>query len=521
MAINTGAAVKSTNEGFLSPDINVQSDFGLGAQSALLTKEDLKPSQPYQLTTVQDTIPAAPPVAVRDSYDPYSDDLESIISPFTDAEAIKERRKKEEAKRKQIRPTGDTDALFEVEPTLNIGTPEVPQLKVDTQGPVLQMMPGPSKDLTQRVKGYEEKEIPQENIKDPFAIDIGDAFKESVSSPAGVVQTAKLGAGVTQALSTGYDAFASDLLATPAQQAYLKALPSEAARVSAEGLMKSANTDPTLAYKTISKLGLTDEVKTATSYINKLYDPAKEAISKAWYGTGEGNVGLSTAWTDIKSNIADDLSGVKDFYDSPMGQNIMKGAGTALAVYSAYNAFKAGDTLGGVASSLSAVAMWVPGLQPIALALTAASFLSGVTGFGRGKSKPGMGGSEIRYNKDTGQLEHGTTWSYNGFNPSQAKQHTDQAVKFVNQYMKEFNISLNPEKFPQGQSNWQFLSRIDVSPYRNGSQSAGELIERWMSSGAFTGNPSYYDPNSGERRFFTSQEEYEKAVSRFANKVFS
>ena len=35
MAINTGAAVKSTNEGFLSPDISVQSDFGLGAQSAL------------------------------------------------------------------------------------------------------------------------------------------------------------------------------------------------------------------------------------------------------------------------------------------------------------------------------------------------------------------------------------------------------------------------------------------------------------------------------------------------------
>ena len=63
MAINTGAAVKSTNEGFLSPDISVQSDFGLGAQSALLTKEDLKPSQPYQLTTVQDTIPAAPPAA--------------------------------------------------------------------------------------------------------------------------------------------------------------------------------------------------------------------------------------------------------------------------------------------------------------------------------------------------------------------------------------------------------------------------------------------------------------------------
>ena len=42
-----------------------------------------------------------------------------------------------------------------------------------------------------------------------------------------------------------------------------------------------------------------------------------------------------------------------------------------------------------------------------------------------------------------------------------------------------------------------------------------------MSSGAFTGNPSYYDANAGERRFFTSQEEYETAVNRVSNKVFS
>jgi len=49
-------ALPQTNEGFLSPDINVQSDFGLGEQSALLTQEDIKPSQPYKVTTVQETI---------------------------------------------------------------------------------------------------------------------------------------------------------------------------------------------------------------------------------------------------------------------------------------------------------------------------------------------------------------------------------------------------------------------------------------------------------------------------------
>ena len=129
-----------------------------------------------------------------------------------------------------------------------------------------------------------------------------------------------------------------------------------------------------------------------------------------------------------------------------------------------------------------------------------------------------MGGSEIRYNRDTGQLDHSMTWSYNGFNPSQAKQHTDQARNFINGYMKEFNVKFDPEK---ASKLGQYHTRIDVSPYRNGSQSAGELIERWMSSGAFIGNPSYYDADAGERRFFTSQEEYEAAVNSFSNRVFS
>lgn len=193
-------------------------------------------------------------------------------------------------------------------------------------------------------------------------------------------------------------------------------------------------------------------------------------------------------------------------------------AGAAFSAYNAYDAFKQGDTLGGLTNAAATAAFFIPGMQPVAAALTALNFVSG---FRKGKPKPGMGGSEIKYDKDTGQLAHSMTWSYNGFNPSQAKQHTDKAIKFVNDYMKEFNVKLNPEKFPQGQSNWQYLSRIDVSPYKNGSQSAGELIERWMSSGAFTGNPSYYDAEAGERRFFTSQEEYEAAVNNFSNRVFS
>ena len=512
-------ALPQTNEGFLSPDINVQSDFGLGEQSALLTQEDIKPSQPYQVTTVQETIPAAPPVSVRTSYDPFASDLEGIISPFTDPEEIRERRKKEEERRKQIKPVGEADPLFETEPTLNVGTPEVPQLKVDTPEPTLQMMRRPGQDLTARVQQY-GREVPEESIKDPFDIDFTAAFQQSLKSPEGVVRTAKLGFDVTKGLGTAYEAFKDDLFGTAAQQQFLKTLPSESARISAEGLMKSANTDPTLLFKGVDKLGLVDEAKTVSTAFNKLYDPAKEALYEAWYGVEKGNVGLGTAFGRIKTDISKGFSesSVGKFYQSQTGQNIMKGAGAALSAYGAYNAFKQGDTLGGVANTVSTIATFVPGLQPVAVALQAVSFVSSLTGWGRGKPKPGMGGSEIMYDKKTGQLAHSMTWSYNGFNPSQAKQHTDQTVNFVNGYMKKFNMKLDSEKASQ---LGQYHTRIDVSPYKNGSQSAGEMIERWMSSGAFVGTPSYFDAEAGERRFFTSQEQYEREVNRFANTQFS
>jgi hypothetical protein len=73
----------NTEQGFLDNTINVESDFGLGEQSVLLGKEALEPSQPYKFTTVQETIPSAPPISVGGGFDPYSaNDLSSIISPL-------------------------------------------------------------------------------------------------------------------------------------------------------------------------------------------------------------------------------------------------------------------------------------------------------------------------------------------------------------------------------------------------------------------------------------------------------
>ena len=88
-------------------------------------------------------------------------------------------------------------------------------------------------------------------------------------------------------------------------------------------------------------------------------------------------------------------------------------AGAAFSAYNAYDAFKQGDTLGGLTNAAATAAFFIPGMQPVAAALTALNFVSG---FRKGKPKPGMGGSEIKYDKDTGQLANSMTWSYKGFN---------------------------------------------------------------------------------------------------------
>ena len=268
-----------------------------------------------------------------------------------------------------------------------------------------------------------------------------------------------------------------------------------------------------------SQLFQAGKEKYVDPYLDPLKDKATEYIKDLFKTSGEPSI-----FTPVKETAQKIGAGFK----SAAGKigPALTVASTGLSAINAYNEFKQGNVLGGFAGaaatgaglqSLGLLATTTP-LGAIALGLTALNFASGITGFGRGKPKPGMGGSEIRYNRDTGQLDHSMTWAYNGFNPSQAKTHTDQARNFINGYMKEFNVKFDPEK---ASKLGQYHTRIDVSPYRNGSQSACELIERWMAAGAFTGNPSYYDPDAGERRFFTSQEEYETAVNRFSNRVFS
>jgi hypothetical protein len=163
-------------------------------------------------------------------------------------------------------------------------------------------------------------------------------------------------------------------------------------------------------------------------------------------------------------------------------------------------------------------------LQPVAIALNAVNFVSKITGWGRGKPKPGFGGSEIGLRPD-GTFFHDQAYSYNGFDPSGAKKHTDLAMKFLTNYEKELGLKLNYDRAQKAIQEAKvrggnYLRRVDVSPWKDGSGSASEMIERWLSAGVYDGTPTYYDASAGERRGFQSQQQYEQWMQQFSNRIF-
>ena len=454
-------ALPQTNQGFLgnieTVNTNVTSE---SVPSAFLGKEALAPT--YEVASLQRNIPTVPSIDVTGSGDLYSgsNDLSYIVDLTTDPDTIKKRREEEKKLRARLDP--DVDPLFATDPGVNITaegiSANVPDFKIEGTKPTIERgRLDTSTDITDRIVRFGEAvDLGNRAVMNPFA----DFYKDRALDYA-----------KDQGFEVGSQLFQAG---------------------------KEKYVDP---------------------YLDPLKDKATEYIKDLFKTSGEPSI-----FTPVKETAQKIGAGFK----SAAGKigPALTVASTGLSAINAYNEFKQGNVLGGFAGaaatgaglqSLGLLATTTP-LGAIALGLTALNFASGITGFGRGKPKPGMGGSEIRYNRDTGQLDHSMTWAYNGFNPSQAKTHTDQARNFINGYMKEFNVKFDPEK---ASKLGQYHTRIDVSPYRNGSQSAGELIERWMSAGAFTGNPSYYDPDAGERRFFTSQEEYETAVNRFSNRVFS
>tara|TARA_R110000822_G_scaffold10953_2_gene40772 strand:+ start:88 stop:1560 length:1473 start_codon:yes stop_codon:yes gene_type:complete len=490
MAINPEEQT-SLNTGFM--DIDVQSDFGLGDQSQLITPDDVGPSQPYKFTRVQETIPAAPPIGVGGKFDPYSaNELNSIITPFTDPDAIKERRKKERNLRGQIRSYGDVAPLFSEEPTLDISTPEPMVIKpIETPDP----------NVTMPSLG-----VKPELVRQKETYDVSSVFNESVFAPKDKSVLADVEKFYDQAGST-YQAV--DAIKDIGEGAYEYGMDAYDYLFGSSGMPSMGTATPAMYNPT--GLGTTSQIASR--------ELSQQAASSAGYqnlgrGTGQG------------------LPGGRPGGGAQMGKYLGY-AGTAMSAYGAYDAFKSGDTLGGVSNTantlvgLQAIGVLgsIPGLQTVAIALTALNFISSITGWGRGKPKPGFGGSEISLRED-GTFQHDQAYSYNGFDPSGAKKHTDMAMKYLTEYQKELGLKINYGRAQEAIAGAEvrggnYLRRVDVSPWKDGSGSASEMIERWLSAGVFDGTPTYYDAYTGQREGFQSQEQYETYMQNFSNRVFT
>ena len=495
-------ATAPEQQGFIDIDA---SDIGLGDQSQLLTSEDIEPSQPYKFTRVQETKPAAPPITVGGRFDPYSsNDLSSIISPFTDPDAIKERRKHEKKLRGQLKSYGTVAPLFAEQPSLDITSPDIPTFKpLEVPAPQIQMESfGVKPELVRQTEHYEKPAVFYEPMfkKDKsVAKDVEETFESSQAMFERVGFSKNVIEGAYEGGSTVYDwLIGSGAYGGPYGAEF-------AATLSTPSQIAAAN-----AFN--PNVGIYGGVGTPTGLAP--FTSAPQGFQNLGRGTGLGTPGGTAA------------GGAK------LGQ-YMGYAGTAFAAYCAFDAFKQGDTLGGVSGTASTLLGLqtigaigtIPGLQAVAISLMALNFISGITGWGKGKPKPGFGGSEIALGED-GKFFHDQAYSYNGFDPSGAKKHTDMAMKFLTEYEKELGLKINYDRAQEAIRGAKirggnYLRRVDVSPWKDGSGSASEMIERWLSAGVYDGTPTYYDAYTGQREAFQTQQQYEKWMQDFSHKIFS
>jgi len=482
-----------TEQGFLGnpKPISVQTDFGLGEQSNLLTKDDTLPSQPYQVTTFQETIAASPAISIGGGYDPYANDLTNIISPFTDPEQIKERREKEKKQRDRVKAYGSADALFQYEPNLNITSPDVPQFAANVPDPTISFSPTPSTELTKKSQTYGlDTELDE------------DYFSAKYNRRPPRIE------GPTRAEVAGN---------------ILQEYGMEKVKEAGSELVGDMITD---AYKSYFP----------TRYPSSAFGGGMPA---SWSGTGYGSAtgyGASASSTAaVGGTQITSGAGINQFgqpvYGSTapagasMGAKALGYAGAAYGLYNAAEAWGNKDYAGAITSSAWAVASVNPAALPYAVGLEALSMIGRSLGWWGKKPKQGFGGAEILLNKETNQLEFERTYSYNGFDASQAGKHSKQAVQFLNGWSKKFGMKLNYDKAQEAITGAKirggnYLRRIDVSPWKDGSGSSSEMIERWIDSGAYEGNPTYYNAELGQRVGFSSQEQYEKEVNQYAKSIF-
>jgi hypothetical protein len=500
-------------EGFLADTIpGVQASYGLGEQSALLTKRDVAPSVPYRVTGLQETIPAAPPVSVRGGLDPFAGgDLSTIISPFTDPKQIEERRKRQKLTRERIKAYGGAEPLFEHAPSLQIQEAEVPEFGTSIEGPFIKDIAAASPEVTkeQQLFGLEtrvEKDYGRDYVEPKVSFQ--EVLGKAVTEKGKEYAQETLQEGIMKGLKESWRGLAADVY----------------------GNASFAGLAPTATGLTPSGAGIVaggGQVQGASAAYYSQINPstgmtfAQEAgLAQTGYGARMGY-----GWQASATKTVDKSMRAYGKASSSATTNAMGYAMAAYSAYNAYNAFKAGDTLGGITNTVTTLAAFNPALIPVAIALNAVNFISKITGWGRGKPKQGFGGSELKINEE-GTFSHSQAYAYNGFDPSGAKKHTDMVAKYLNAYQKELGVTLNYKKAQEAISGGRirggnYLTRVDVSPWKDGSGSASEMLERWLSAGVFDGTPTYYDAYAGERLSFQSQTQYEKHMSDFSNRIFS
>ena len=100
------------------------------------------------------------------------------------------------------------------------------------------------------------------------------------------------------------------------------------------------------------------------------------------------------------------------------------------------------------------------------------------------------------------------------------------AMKFLTNYEKELGLKINYDRAQKAIQEAKvrggnYLRRVDVSPWKDGSGSASEMIERWLSAGVYDGTPTYYDAYTGQREAFQTQQQYEQWMKSFSHRMFS
>ena len=246
------------------------------------------------------------------------------------------------------------------------------------------------------------------------------------------------------------------------------------------------------------------------------------------------------------------------------------GAAGILSAYSAYDALKGGidspmeaaQLASGVIGTVGALntmgLMSTPGFMaaagPVGWAIAGATLLysTGLIG-GKGKSKPPMGGVEVRLADESGKLytsyeegknlkiSAGSASSYNGFNSQAMKNQTQKNIDYMYAFADEFGLKVNEKAWAEAAFGPnKYMPRGREKPYRSALEKIDSMGDGSSSPSEWLRHAMEYQSESGERIIdgdiykgvrigpnglpmkvgYKSQESFQEAVADFNKKFY-